>query len=106
VPWISVIGGATLLLISIFGDFEHDSRWKELLLSTGKAILAGGVFAVLLKYIQIMGAVREELTKIIYDQQYLKNRNDLPKVWENISKVMFKNKFPKISRDIVNDVKN
>lgn len=96
--------GMSLLSISAFG--MDDPTWKEFWSGTGKTMLAGGVFAVILKSYQFMGIFKEELSKIIYDAKFLNLRSDLPEVWVNVSKVLFKNKFPKINSLITQDVKN
>ncbi|MDR6566934.1 hypothetical protein MRBLMN1_004095 [Chitinophaga ginsengisegetis] len=53
-----------------------------------------------------MGVFKDELVNIIYKADYLNHRTDLAEIWENVSKVVFKNKFPKISKEITEDVRN
>jgi hypothetical protein len=104
-PWMLLIIGLGLLLYTTFGTIDSGSN-KELLKSIGNAILVGGVFAVLLKSIQFMGVFKEELTKLIYEPKTLENRIDLPEMWEKMSTVLFRNKFPKISDKVLKDVKD
>lgn len=41
-----------------------------------------------------------------HDRLHLNKRNDLPEIWENVSKVLFENKLPAISNTVTTDVKN
>lgn len=103
-PWLTVLIGGLTLAYGSFGTFQ-DTRWSEFYLIFGKTLLTGGVFAVLLKSMQFMGIFKDEITKVIYDPKYLSNRIDLPEIWQKVSTVLFKNKFPKISEKLLKDVK-
>jgi hypothetical protein len=105
IPYLVLLFGILSFTYSIFGTFGN-LAWKEFWGGLGKTFIAGGIFALLLKTIQFWGIFKEELLKIIYETKYLENRNDLPEIWERVSKVMFKNKFPTISKVITNDVRN
>ena len=103
-PWIMLIVG----LISLaYGTFTKNGDEKFLTFTKdfGKVILTGGVFAVLLKSMQFMGVFKEAILAVIYEPRFLENRKDLPVMWEKLSMVLFKNKFPKISDKVLQDVK-
>ncbi|MXV16821.1 hypothetical protein [Hufsiella ginkgonis] len=104
VPWISFITGLLLFLFGTFANFDDD-HFAELWSGLGKTMLAGALFALMLKSIQFMGVFKEELIEIIYDVKYLRNRVDLPEYWEKITKELLKNKFPAISQKVTKDVK-
>lgn len=104
IPYITLTLGIILLVFGIFGPIESDD-WRELLKAAGKSILAGGIFAILLKAIQFMGVFKEELAKVIYEPKHLSVREDLPELWEKMSTVLFKDKFPLISNKLLKDVK-
>jgi hypothetical protein len=103
-PWILLFAGLGLIAYSTFGTFQSNEN-KDLVKSIGNAILIGGIFAVLLKSIQFIGIFKEELSKLIYEPKALGNRVDLPEIWEKMSTVLFKNKFPRISDKLLKDVK-
>jgi hypothetical protein len=103
-PWLILIIGISLFSYGTFGTFEVNSNWKIYISGLGTTLIASGVFAVLLKSMQFMGVFKEELVKIIYEPDYLKNRKDILEIWERVSKVVFKDKFPKISKEITKDV--
>lgn len=111
-PWLIVFAGIAILIFGIylpppeFAKGASGFNWKEVCTSIGKVTLASGIISFLLRAMQIMGMVREELTHIIYDTSYLEKRTDLHEIWDKVSHAMFKNKFPKIKSDITNDVKH
>lgn len=103
IPYIALTLGCVLFTYGSFHTFDS-SNLKEFISGLGKTILASGIFALLLKTIQFMGVFKEELSKVVYDTRFLKNRKDLPEVWEGVSKVVFKNKFPSISNRLLKDI--
>lgn len=103
IPFIIALLGAFFLW---FGLYEaKEANLQEFAKASGKAMIAGGVFAVLVKYMQFMEIFKNELLKIIYGTEYLEKRKDLPDIWVRVSKVLFNNKFPQISNEITDDVK-
>ena len=104
-PWI--ILSISILLLIIGYSVEFQSKNIETFLRTiGATTLASGLFSFLLKSSQYSDIYKEELLSIMYDADHLSKRNDLPEIWENVSKVLFENKFPAISKTVTNDVKN
>ena len=103
-PWIMLIVG---LISLIYGNFAKSDNEKYLIFAKdfGKIVLTGGAFAVLLKSMQFMGVFKEAIVSVIYEPKFLENRKDLPTIWEKLSMVLFKNKFPKISDKVLHDVK-
>ena len=105
IPVIFIVIGLFALLLSIWGTFEN-LLWKETWGTFGKTILASGVFAGILKLMQISGVFKEELEKLMFEPKFLKNRNDIPSYWDKLSQELFKNKFPGISKKLLNDIKD
>lgn len=103
VPYIVLLLGLFAFSYGTLSDFENVNV-KLFWSGIGKTLIASGIFALLLKTIQFMGVFKEELSKVVYDAKFLANRKDLEEVWGNVSKVLFKNKFPKISKEIINDI--
>ncbi|SKD06152.1 hypothetical protein SAMN05660461_3324 [Chitinophaga ginsengisegetis] len=106
VPVITLVIGILFFTYGTFGHFEEPSKIKIYIAGIGSTLLSSGIFAVLLKSMQFMGVFKDELVNIIYKADYLNHRTDLAEIWENVSKVVFKNKFPKISKEITEDVRN
>ena len=105
IPIIFICLGLFSLLLSIWGTFDNP-LWKETWGTLGKTILASGVFAGILKLMQISGVFKEELEKLIFEPKFLKNRSDIPLYWEKISQELFKNKFPNINKKLLSDIKD
>lgn len=103
IPYMALIIGILLFIYGTFNHFES-LEWKDFWAGLGKTILASGIFALLLKTVQFMGVFKEELSKVVYDPKFLANRKDLEEIWEGVSKVLFKNKFPKISKEVTHDI--
>jgi len=104
-PWVILLISSLLLIIGYSVDFENKNI-ETFFRTIGATALASGLFSFLMKSSQYSDIYKEELLSIIYDAEHLSKRNDLPEIWENVSKVLFENKFPAISKTVTNDVKN
>lgn len=102
--WIFLIVGILLYAIGFF-LLESLEFWKEVAMIVGEVLAVGGAVGYLTKITQDFGMFKEELQDVIYGKEFLDKRNDLPNVWENLSKIMFKNKFPKIHGDLLKTIK-
>lgn len=103
IPFLALFIGLSGIAYTSFGTFQSQG-WKDFWSGLSKTILAGGIFALLLKTYQFMGIFKEELKKVVYDAKFLANRKDLEQVWTDVSKVLFNNKFPKISEEITSNI--
>lgn len=79
--------------------------WKSMFTTLGTILLTSGIFTSLLKTIQYLDIIKEELSKIIYDVDYLKTRNDIDNLWKKINRVVFGERFAEISEAIQKDIK-
>lgn len=104
-PLIIAFCGLGLLILAYTVPFPQPAI-GTFLGSIGHTLLGSGVFALILKSYQYLGVFREELSKIVYDAKHLSDRRDLPEIWKNVSKVLFKNRFPAINSEITEDVLN
>ena len=103
-PWILFIVGIGLIVLPIY--ISEDESVKEASKIIGQTVLTGGVFAVLLKSIQFMGVFKEEISNLIYEPKFLRNRKDLKEIWEKTTLTLFDNKFPDISRKLNKDIQD
>lgn len=104
IPASFIFVGAIALCYSIWGTFEN-GLWKETWAGFGKTILASGIFASILKLMQISGVFKQELEKLIFEPRFLKNRKDIPAYWDKISQELCENRFPNINKKLLADVK-
>lgn len=105
IPWLIVAISVALLAFGYFAGLE-ESQFRTFCRTIGATALASGLFSFLMKSSQYSDIYKEELLSIMYDTEHLAKRKDLPEIWENVSKVLFEDKFPAISKNVTNDVKN
>jgi hypothetical protein len=67
-------------------------------------MLSSGIFTAILKSLQFTGIFKEEISKVMVGTDFIKNRNDLPELWKEISKTIYNRKFPKISEELENRI--
>lgn len=101
--WILLIIGIGLMMIAYF--FLQDP-WRGLCLRIADILLVGVITGYLVNVARFMNAYKEALQDVIYAKTFLNKRNDLKTVWENISKLLFKEKFNAISGKLLNTVKD
>ena len=95
--WLLII----FSILILWGSGEiTDLWWKNILEKAGIAILSSGVFAAVLKSIQFAGIFKDEVSKVMLETDFIKNRRDLPDLWSKISKIIYDRKFKKISKDL------
>lgn len=104
-PWIILSISILLLILGYSLDFQNENI-KNFFRTIGATTLASGLFSFLMKSSQYSDIYKDELLSIMYNAEHLNKRSDLPEIWENVSKVLFENKFPSISKTVTNDVKN
>jgi hypothetical protein len=93
--WILLVLSLVLFLLSSNNLFS--AKIDSLVEKAGLAILSSGIFAAILKSLQFTGIFKEEISKVMVGTEFIENRNDLPQLWKEISKSIYKRKFPKIS---------
>jgi hypothetical protein len=92
-PAIFILIGCFLFIL---GYLEvNKTALRSVFFSAGSATLASGVFASILKSLQVLGIFREELVKIIFfDESFLKQRGDIRDIWKNTTKAIVGRDFP------------
>lgn len=101
--WILLIIGIGLMIVAYL--FLQDP-WRGLCLRIADILLIGVITGYLVNVARFMNAYKEALQDVIYAKTFLNKRNDLKTVWENISKLLFKEKFNAISGQLLDTVKN
>ncbi len=99
IAWIILVIGLAFYVWGYFG--MTPSIWKELILKIADILVIGVIIGYLSNAAQFLGVFKQDLQDIIYSKEFLKKRNDLPWIWENVTKAMFRSKFPAISRDLI-----
>ena len=103
-PWILSIAGLGMLLSGYLLQSIGYKIPSEILIQVGSTVLAGGIFAAVMKWMQFIGLIKDDLTEIIYGRDHLEKRQDIYQIWQRVSSVLFQDKFPGISAEIMTDV--
>ena len=101
--WIILIMGIALYGVGYF-YVDDNSIWKEILIKLGDVLVFGVILGYLYNASQFLGIFKKDLQDIIYGKEFLRTRTDIQPLWDNISKELFKNKFPKIHKDLLDTV--
>lgn len=96
-PTILLIIGFSLFLICIF--FPFNTTYPKLFLVCSKLadiLLISGILSFLTSTLEYIGVFKNALKEVVYEAKFLENRKDIDKIWEEVSKVLFKATFPKL----------
>lgn len=105
IPWIILICGIIFLTLGFF-DICKKVVFNDILREVGNICIVGVLVGYVTSSAQFMGVFKNELEDIIYDLKFLKKRNDIHIIWEKVSKTLFKSKFPEISIELLNIIKD
>ena len=103
-PWICLIVGIFAYVIGFFVLFPN-TLVRELVIKVADVLIIGVVVGFLTNAAQFLGIFKKDLQDIIYAKDFVNKRNDLPELWDNISKEMFKNKFSGIHKQFLQVMK-
>lgn len=102
---VCVVAGLTLVFIDVFAFAPATpSPWKQLFHVLGTTILAGGVFASLVKSYQFMGVFREDISLAVTKPELYLSDKHIVSVWKNLAKCIYKNKFPELNEEIISSI--
>lgn len=100
--WLLLIIGGILYSIVFFAyELDSPSVWKQIFLKLADVLVIGGVLGFMANASRFLGIFKQDLQDIIYGKEFLDQRKDIYTVWENLSKKLFKNKFPVIHKDLL-----
>lgn len=80
--------------------------WREILLKIGDILVIGVILGYLTNVSKLLGIFKSELQDIVYAKEFLKERKDVDKIWETVSKEMFKSKFPAVHKELLTMIKS
>lgn len=103
--WILLVIGIFLYVIG-FVAFPPESNivWKLIILKLADVLVIGVVLGFVTNAARFLGIFKQDLQDIIYGREFIKHRKDIYPLWENLSKELFKNKFPKIHTSLLTAV--
>lgn len=104
IPWISLGAGGLCLYLGYFYELD-DSRFSLLYQGIANILIVGVLVGFITSSAQFFGVFKDELEKIIYDSKFLNKRSDISNIWINVSKALFKSKFPEVSKELLDVIK-
>ena len=76
-PWIFLIIGVGLY---VYGYRELNTKWAEIAIEIANILIVGVVLGFVTNAAQFIGIFKSDLQDIIFGEEFIKKRNDLPKV--------------------------
>ena len=98
--WFCLILGI-FLYISGYAWIDKASIWNSIVIKIADVLVIGVVLGFITNAAQFIGIFKQDLQDIIYGKEFIKQRKDIYPLWENISKELFKNKFPIIHKELL-----
>lgn len=107
--WIVLIVGVVLYVFVFWlipNYFEGTSPTVTKILETiAQVLVVGGVAGTLVNTAQNMGVFQEELKDILYGKDFLRKREDVPEIWEEMTKVMYQSRFENIPPSLIKTIR-
>lgn len=100
----SLLLGVFMLLVGYSGWIPSGTI-VEVLKVVGSVIISSGVFSAIVRSSQFTDIYKDELKKIIYCDEHLKERKDIHDLWHKTSRQLYQDKFPELSNKISNALK-
>ena len=101
---ITILVGIIFLSFGILNKTEG-SEFAKLFHTIGSIALASGIFAGIAKSNQFTEIYKKIVRDIIYGNEHLEKRNDLEKIWENVTQTLSNKKFERISDNMNENIK-
>ena len=98
--WLIGLAGVALYYVAYF-HMGQDNIWRDIFIKVGDVLIIGVLLGYLSNAAQFLGIFKQDLQDIIYGKEFLSKRNDVDSVWETVTKVLFKSKFPAINKDLL-----
>ena len=101
--WLLLIVGICLYAVGFF-YFSEDSVESKIAIKVADVFVIGVVLGFVTNAAQFIGIFKQDLQDIIYGKEFVKQRKDIYPLWENLSKELFKNKFPTLHKELLKTV--
>jgi hypothetical protein len=99
---ILIITGVTGFASSWMSDDLPKSKEaiNNILRTVGTAVLGGGVFSALIQSQRFTEVYQKVFEDALWKPDFLKKRGDIREVWNNVSRVLYQEKFPTLNSEI------
>lgn len=99
---VLIIVGVTGFISSLLSESlsAYKAPIDNILRTAGAAILGGGVFSALVQSQRFTEVYQKVFEDALWKPDFLKRRGDIREVWNNVSRVLYQEKFPDLSSEI------
>lgn len=101
---VTIVVGVVFLIYGLSSE-NPSERLCKILYTIGSISLTSGIFAGIAKSNQFTEIYKKIFRDIIYGNEHLEKRNDLEKIWENVTQTLSNQKFKKISELMNKNIK-
>lgn len=101
--WLFLIVGICLYVVGFF-LIDDKSAWSKIAIKVADVLVIGVVLGFITNAAQFIGIFKQDLQDIIYGKEFIRQRKDIYPLWENISKELFKNKFPTLHKELLKTI--
>lgn len=105
IPFLYLLAGIICFVLSIYWNQEEFPILNKITTTITNITLVSVFLSFLIDSAKYLNIFQDALTDVIYDNKFLTKRKDIQKLWENVSKAMFKQKFPQINHELLVEVK-
>lgn len=103
IAWVFLIVGISLYIAGFF-FIKENSVWNKISIKIADVLVIGVVLGFVTNAAQFIGIFKQDLQDIIYGKEFIKQRKDIYPLWENLSKELFKNKFPTLHKELLKTI--
>ena len=103
-PIILFGAGLVLLAAALYVKFHVDPEWGEGLVTVAIATISSGVFSAVAKSLLFTEMYQKAVQGIVYGRQLLGTRNDIGRLWSNVSEVLAGSNFPDLNRKVHREI--
>ena len=107
--WIVLVVGIVLYLFVFWLIPEYfqgtNGSVVKIIETIAQVLVVGGVAGTLVNTAQNMGVFQDELKDILYGKDFLRKRDDVPQIWEEMTKVMYQSRFENIPPSLIKTIR-
>lgn len=101
-PWVILTAG---ILLYIYGFMnEPNFSLSKVAIKIADVFVIGVLIGFVTNAARFLGVFKSDLQDIIYGKEFITKGKDVYSIWECVSKVLFKNKFPVIHKELLKTV--
>ena len=104
-PWIILVLGIVAYVVG-YVCYDEGNTGQKVCYKIGEILIVGVIIGWVSTTAHFLQLFKKELEDIIYGRDFLKNRDDIKKLWKEVSKQLFKDKFPDIHKDFLDVMVN